>query len=217
MFNVETYLNAPFFIHLIMNLTYLALGDSYTIGEQLPVYDSFPYQTMQLLRSKGIHCAAPEMVAKTGFSTDELLAQIEQTIFLPTYDVVSLLIGVNNQYRGRTTTDFEPEFSLLLQKAIDFAGGNPKKVMVLSIPDWGTTPFAEGRNRESIASEIDAYNNSCKNITALMGCCYIDITEGQRMDGVDEQFLATDKLHPSRKEYAKWAALLAAEIESRIK
>jgi lysophospholipase L1-like esterase len=200
-----------------MNLTYLALGDSYTIGEQLPVYDSFPYQTMQLLRSKGIHCAAPEMVAKTGFSTDELLAQIEQTIFLPTYDVVSLLIGVNNQYRGRATTDFEPEFSLLLQKAIDFAGGNPKKVMVLSIPDWGTTPFAEGRNRESIASEIDAYNNSCKNITALMGCCYIDITDSQRMDGVNEQFLATDKLHPSRKEYAKWAELLAAEIESRIK
>lgn len=217
MFNVETHLNAPFFIHLIMNLTYLALGDSYTIGEQLPVYDSFPYQAMQLLRSKGIHCAAPEMVAKTGFSTDELLAQIEQTIFLPTYDVVSLLIGVNNQYRGRNTTDFEPEFSLLLQKAIDFAGGNPKKVMVLSIPDWGTTPFAEGRNRESIASEIDAYNNSCKTITAMMGCCYIDITHSQRMDGVDEQFLATDKLHPSRNEYTKWAVLLAAEIESRIK
>jgi lysophospholipase L1-like esterase len=200
-----------------MNLTYLALGDSYTVGEQLPVYDSFPYQTMQLLRSKGIHCAAPEMVAKTGFSTDELLAQIEQTIFLPTYDVVSLLIGVNNQYRGRTTTDFEPEFALLLQKAIDFAGGNPKKVMVLSIPDWGVTPFAEGRNRESIASEIDAYNNSCKTISALMGCCYIDITHSQRMDGVDEHFLATDKLHPSRNEYAKWAALLATEIESRIK
>jgi len=217
LFNVETHLNASFFLHLTMNLTYLALGDSYTIGEQLPIYDSFPYQIMQLLRSKGIDCAAPEIAAKTGFTTDELLAQIEQTIFLPSYNVVSLLIGVNNQYRGRTTTDFETEFALLLQKAIDFAGGNPKKVMVLSIPDWGVTPFAEGRNRESIASEIDAYNNSCKTISALMGCCYIDITHSQRMDGVDEQFLATDKLHPSRKEYAKWAALLATEIESRIK
>lgn len=197
-----------------MNISYLALGDSYTIGEQVPVYDSFPYQTVQLLRNKGIHCYAAEIVAKTGFTSDELLVQIEQTKFLPSYDVVSLLIGVNNQYRGRTTDDFEPEFTLLLQKAINFAGGNPKKVFVLSIPDWGVTPFAEGRNRESIALEIDAYNERCKKITALMGCRYIEITDAQRRDGNDEHFLAADKLHPSGKEYSKWASLLAAEIES---
>lgn len=199
-----------------MNFNYLALGDSYSIGEQLPVYESFPYQTVQMLRSKGIHCTAPEIVAKTGFTSDELLAQIEQTKFLSSYDFVSLLIGVNNQYRGRATDDFEPEFTQLLQRAIDFAGGDPNKVFVLSIPDWGVTPFAEDRNRDNIALEIDAYNNSCKNITALMGCRYIDITAAQRRDGNNEYFLAADKLHPSGKEYAKWASLLAAEIESSI-
>lgn len=199
-----------------MNLTYLALGDSYSIGEQVPVYDSFPYQTVQLLRKNGIQCFAPEIVAKTGFTSDELLAQIEKTKFLPSYDVVSLLIGVNNQYRGRNTDEFEPEFTQLLQKAINFAGGHPNKVFVLSIPDWGVTPFAEGRNRNSIAVEIDAYNEHCKKITALMGCRYIDITEAQRRDGNDEHFLADDKLHPSGKEYAKWASLLAAEIQASI-
>jgi len=212
LFNVEhAHLHSFFYIYQ-MNLTYLALGDSYTIGEQLPVHESFPYQTVQLLRKNGILCVAPEIVAKTGFTSDELLAQIEETSFLPSYDVVSLLIGVNNQYRGRATEDFEPEFTNLLQKAIDFAGGNPNKIFVLSIPDWGVTPFAEGRNRESIAIEIDAYNNSCKTITAMKGCSFIDITNAQRLDGTKEDFLAVDKLHPSCKEYAKWASLLAEKI-----
>jgi lysophospholipase L1-like esterase len=199
-----------------MNLTYLALGDSYTIGEQVPIYDSFPYQTVQLLRKKGIAFAAPEIVAKTGFTSDELLAQIEQIVFLPQYDFVSLLIGVNNQYRGRTTAEFESEFTILLQKAIEFAGGDPQKVFVLSIPDWGVTPFAADRNRDTIAMEIDAYNHNCKTISTLMGCNFIDITDAQRIDGTNDNFLAVDKLHPSGKEYNKWASLLAAKISNLI-
>lgn len=192
-----------------MNVNYLALGDSYSIGEQVPVYESFPYQTVQLLRNKGIPCYAPEIVAKTGFTSDELLAQIEQTKFLPSYDFVSLLIGVNNQYRGRTTNDFEPEFTQLLQKAIDFAAGDPNKVFVLSIPDWGVTPFAEDRDRDNIALEIDAFNNSCKNITALMGCRYIDITDAQRKDGNDELFFGPRQTSSIRKRIRQMGQLIS--------
>ncbi|MEX1202446.1 MAG: SGNH/GDSL hydrolase family protein [Ferruginibacter sp.] len=200
-----------------MNISYLALGDSYSIGEQVPIQDSFPYQTVQLLRNKGIHIAAPEIVAQTGWTTDELLAQIEKNSFLPSYNVVSLLIGVNNQYRGRTVNNFESEFNLLLQKAIAFAGGHPQKVFVLSIPDWGVTPFAAHRNVASITAEIDDYNTACKSISDFMGCNYIDITASQRLDILDQSFLVADKLHPSGKEYAKWARLLANKMWMRLK
>lgn len=134
-----------------MNYTYLALGDSYTIGEQVLLSQSFPYQTIQMLRLKAPEnkfFTAPEIIAKTGWTTDELLTAIEQTLFLKKYDKVSLLIGVNNQYRGRTIEEFKLEFTKLLQKAIVFAGNISKNVFVLSIPDWGATVFAEGRDRK---------------------------------------------------------------------
>jgi len=200
-----------------MNFSYLALGDSYSIGEQVPIQGSFPYQTTQLLRKKGIPMAAPEIVAQTGWTTDELLLQIEKNSFLPSYDIVTLLIGVNIQYRGRTTDNFEPGFNSLLQKAIAFAGGNPQKVFVLSIPDWGVTPFAAERNNASIALEIDGYNTACNSISGSIGCNYIDITTSQRLDALDDSFLAADKLHPSGKEYAKWAKLLADQIWMLLK
>ncbi len=202
-----------------MIYTYLALGDSYTIGEQVPVFENFPYQTIQLLRKqfKGTHqFHPPEIVAKTGFTTDELNEQIGKTVLQSEYDVVSLLIGVNNQYRGRAVDNFAVEFEGLLKQAIAFAGGNNKRVFVLGIPDWGATPFAEGKDRVKIAGEIDEYNSYCENISKKYGCAFIEITTSQREDALNPEFLAVDQLHPSGKEYAKWAGLLVKKISDKI-
>ncbi|MBX2939956.1 MAG: SGNH/GDSL hydrolase family protein [Ferruginibacter sp.] len=189
--------------------TYLALGDSYTVGEQVPLFESFPYQTVQLLRGQGLVVLAPEIVAKTGFTTDELLSLINESTFLSSYDLVTLLIGVNNQYRGRSTDTFTPELNTLAEKAIAFAGGNPQRVVMLSIPDWGVTPFAKEKDSKTICEEIDAYNKVCEETAQAFGMHFINITDTQRIHGHLEEYLATDGLHPSGKEYAVWAGALA--------
>jgi lysophospholipase L1-like esterase len=199
----------------------LSLGDSYTIGEQVPIQQSFPYQLIQLLRTddslqEGNIWLAPEIVAKTGWTTDELSNAIISHRFLQDYDFVTLLVGVNNQYRGRDVEEFEKEFSALLQLAIKFAGGHAQHVFVLSIPDWGVTPFAAERNPALIAQQIDDYNKVCREKATTQGSHFIDITESQRVDSREEGFLAADGLHPSGKEYAKWAANLAIAIRAQI-
>jgi lysophospholipase L1-like esterase len=194
----------------VPSLGYLALGDSYTIGESVPIYESFPYQLVQLLRAKGLPVQAPEIVARTGWTTDELDAGIEKTRLLPSYDFVTLLIGVNNQYRGRTTENYAPEFEALLEKAIRFAGGRKERVVVLSIPDWSHTPYAEGRDRTKISGEIDAYNTVNRRIAMKHGIHYVDITPGSREATQDRSLVASDGLHPSGKEYGRWAAPVAA-------
>ncbi len=196
--------------------SYLALGDSYTIGETVLLADNFPYQTVQLLREKGFSFYAPEIIAKTGWTTDELTNAISQRKTLPSYDFVTLLIGVNNQYRGRTVENFKPEFEALLRQAIRFSGNNKDHVFVLSIPDWGVTPFAEGRNRAQVAREIDAYNNICKQVSMENGVHFIDITPSTRLATKDHSLVAADGLHPSGKEYSKWAADLAGQIGQNI-
>ncbi|MFN8252510.1 MAG: SGNH/GDSL hydrolase family protein [Ferruginibacter sp.] len=195
--------------------SYLALGDSYTIGEQVPPEDNFPNQTAALLNGAAgaAVIAPPKIIAVTGWTTDELDAGINTENITGTYDIVSLLIGVNNQYRGRAVSNFKVEFEHLLQRAIQFAANKAQHVFVLSIPDWGVTPFAAGRDRKQIAVEIDAYNNVCASGAASFGTHYIDITASQRADGAKDEFLATDQLHPSGKEYAKWAAKLAEAIK----
>ncbi|MFC4262151.1 SGNH/GDSL hydrolase family protein [Ferruginibacter yonginensis] len=195
-----------------MNISYLALGDSYTIGEAVLLSESYPYQTVQLLRKAGVRVLAPEIIAKTGWTTDELIASMEQTIFLPSYDVVSLLIGVNNQYRGRSVQEYKNECNHLIQTAIQLAGNNPKRVFVLSIPDWGKTPFAAERDVATIASEIDAFNSTCKQLADLHGCYYIDITTTLRADAANVDMVASDGLHPSKLAYQKWANTLAQTI-----
>jgi len=192
--------------------SYLALGDSYTIGEQVAFAENFPNQTIQLLRRKAFAFYAAEIIAKTGWTTDELSNAIENTAVLETYDIVSLLIGVNNQYRGRSAAEFKIEFEHLLQKAIQFAGNKPYRVFVLGIPDWGITPFAEGRDRKQVAEEIDAYNYICETSAKEFHTHFINITNSQREDGNKTEFLAADGLHPSGKEYNKWSAKLADAI-----
>jgi lysophospholipase L1-like esterase len=193
-------------------LTYLALGDSYTIGEQVPFAANFPMQTVALLQQKNIQLAEPVIVATTGWTTDELQAAIREKAINETFSFVSLLIGVNNQYRGRTLENYQTEFTQLLIQAIHFANGHSDKVFVLSIPDWGFTPFAEGKDRAQIAQEIDAYNAAAQEITVMHRCHFIDITDSTRANALKEDFLAEDQLHPSSKEYAVWAERLSERI-----
>ena len=142
----------------MITYSYLALGDSYSIGEQVAFADNFPNQTVQLLRKDGFGFYAPEIIAKTGWTTDELNDAIENTALLETYDIVSLLIGVNNQYRGSDINKYREQIRFLVSKSIEYAGNAPNRVVVLSIPDRGVTPFASSRDREQIAKDIDAFN-----------------------------------------------------------
>ena len=194
------------------SLSYLALGDSYTIGESLPLKDNFPNQTVDLLKLRGMKITEPVIVAKTGWTTDELMDAIEKRQINGQFDFVSLLIGVNNQYRGRDITVYQKEFEQLLQQAIAFAGGNRNHVFVLSIPDWGATPFAAGRDLVKIAREIDQFNAVNKKISEQYKVNYIEITEGTREASKDNSLVAEDKLHPSKKEYARWAEKLSNGI-----
>lgn len=196
--------------------SYLALGDSYTVGEQVSLANSYPYQTVQLLRQDGFNFYAPELLAATGWATDELKLAIDETILLSSYNFVSLLIGVNNQYQGRSVEQFRVHFRMLLQSAIQRADGITNNVIVLSIPDWGVTPFANERSPEKIRSEIDMYNFICQTEAAHFQTQFIDITTALRQDGNRDGFLAIDKLHPSGKEYFKWAKILCGKIKATI-
>lgn len=196
--------------------TYLALGDSYTIGEQVPSAENFPNQTVALLKQSGVDVADPVIIATTGWTTDELAAAIAEKDIKDTFSFVTLLIGVNNQYRGRSIENYQQEYTQLIEKAIAYAGGNPDRVFVLSIPDWGVTPFAEGRDREQIAKDIDAFNKAKRMITANYKCNYLEVTESTRFHGNSEDYLVADKLHYSGKEYAIWAKHLAPMINREL-
>ncbi len=194
---------------------YLALGDSYTIGEKVMPAENFPNQVVAILEKKELNFEV-KIIAQTGWTTDELQAGIKKAELTQPYDFVTLLIGVNDQYRERKVSDYTPLFESLLQQAIQFTGHKPSHVIVLSIPDWGVTPFAEGRDRLKIAAEIDAYNAVNKLIAEKYNVHYMDITPGTRNAAIDITLLTSDGLHPSGKEYAKWAKQLAAVIESEL-
>ena len=196
--------------------TYLALGDSYTIGEQVPARDNFPNQVTRLLNEKRITFQSPTIVAKTGWTTDELQNGIDKAMLKGQYDFVSLLIGVNNQYRGWSKEKYATEFESLLKQAIAYANNEVSHVIVLSIPDWGITPFAEGRNRNQIAKEIDDFNSINKQISLRYQVHYIDITPGTRKAADDVSLLAADGLHPSGKEYSIWAQEVSDTIENLL-
>jgi len=203
--------------HDTTTLHYLALGDSYTIGEMVPADQSYPNQVAALLTKKWLHINAPTIIAKTGWRTDELIHGIESANLTQKFDIVTLLIGVNNQYQNKDTAIYRAEFVQLLKTSIVFAKDNKHHVFVLSIPDWGVTPFANGRNLEKIAAEIDAYNRINKEESKKAGVNYINITSFYRDMGDDPAYLASDKLHPSGKMYEKWAKLLANAIEGQLK
>jgi lysophospholipase L1-like esterase len=192
--------------------TYLALGDSYTIGEAVSAAESFPYQLKDTLVKQGHPVESIQIIAKTGWTTDELQVAIDAATLSPPYDLVTLLIGVNNQYRGYSVANYGVEFEQLLRQAIVFAGADTERVRVLSIPDWGVTPFAqkEGRVAEQVAKEIDAFNTVAKEISERLGVIFIDNTPHSRLAATDATLLAPDGLHPSGKMYAHWVQSLLA-------
>ena len=184
---------------------YLALGDSYTIGEAVNVDERWPVQLTHRLRKDSIKID-PIIVATTGWTTDELQTGIVKAELKGTYDFVSLLIGVNNQYRGYPIDQYEKEFKSLLDQAIRFADGNPYNVMVVSIPDYGVTPFATKKilDKEKIARELDNYNAIAEKIAKLRDVKFINITEDSRIAENDPSLIASDGLHPSGKMYEMW-------------
>jgi len=203
------------FTHSVQKKTIniLALGDSYTIGEGVSYENSWPGALVQKLENEGIK-ASMKVIARTGWTTDELLAAIEKEELTSRFDVVFLLIGVNNQYRGRSAEEYRKEFKALLNKAIVFAGNNPAHVITLSIPDWAYTPYAENRDKKNISEEIDRFNNINNVETLNAHAQYIDITGISREAGEDRSLITTDGLHPSGKMYAQWVNKIAPEVEA---
>lgn len=188
-------------------LRFLALGDSYTIGEGVDPALRWPVLLADALRAKGVEIAAPEIVAETGWTTDELAAAIDRGDPQGPFDLVSLLIGVNNQYRKRSVDNYRDEFRDLLRRAVGFAGGEAGRVLVLSIPDWGVTPFADGDDRspEQIGAEIDEYNATAWEEAEAVGAPFVDITPLFRTRPLDAALVVEDGLHPSGRVYAAWA------------
>lgn len=188
-------------------LRILALGDSYTIGEAVPAAERWISDVARRLRSRNIDVADPYIIATTGWTTDELDAAITADGVEPEWDLVTLLIGVNDQYRGRPVEEYESRFTSLLDRATTFAGGDASRVLVLSIPDWGVTPFAaeKGRDPATVAAEIDAYNSVARSIAASRNVRFIDITPISRRAATQRQLLAPDGLHPSGEMYQLWA------------
>ncbi|MGX5817638.1 SGNH/GDSL hydrolase family protein [Chitinophaga lutea] len=193
--------------------TWLALGDSYTIGEGVPLHYSYPYQVLQLLRGAGHSFHAPEIIARTAWTSQELIGHLERQQLLPSYDFVTLLIGVNDQYRGLPEAEFAESVEWLTEKALQLTTGLASRVIVLSIPDWGATPFAEGKD---VAAAIDRHNAICEDAVRRKGLHYIDITDEYRKTGGLPENLVEDQLHPSANVYRFWAEQLARVMEENI-
>ena len=196
--------------------TMLCLGDSYTIGESVAESERFPNQTVELLAKHGVHFSTPRIIAKTGWTTDELKHAIAEAKVMGTFDAVTLLIGVNNQYRSYDHAQYQREFRELLDIAVKYAGGNADHVFVISIPDYGVTPFghndAKGRSAEAIGKEIDKYNAIAKEITTKEKAHFTDINPFSKKAATDASLIANDNLHPSGRMYAGWAELLEKEM-----
>ena len=195
---------------------YLALGDSYTIGEAVREAGRFPVQLAERLRADGVDVATPEVVARTGWTTHELSGGIDSAGPVGPYDLVTLLIGVNNQYRGRPLDEYRQQFRQLVQRALGFAAGARERVIVISIPDWGVTPFAAGRDRDAIGREIDAFNEVNKDEANREGVRYVDITPISRRAKEEPNLVADDGLHPSAEMYRLWVELLLPEAVAAL-
>jgi len=189
-----------------VKIRYLALGDSYTIGESVDEAERWSNQLADFLKAGGLPTDVT-IIARTGWTTDELWDGIQAHKISPPYDLVSLLIGVNNQYRGYDINKYREQFIFLLNKSIEYAGGKPKHVIVLSIPDWGVTPFARGEDSVQITKDIDAYNAINREETEKAGAFYVDITPVSREAANDRSMIAGDGLHPSGRMYTEWAKL----------
>ncbi len=196
--------------------TYIALGDSYTIGQSVNYGERFPSQTKQLLVNDHIKIDSPLYIATTGWTTSNLLSAIASQNPTPGYDIVTLLIGVNDQYQHVDTSTYRVRFTQCLQKAITLSANRSDRVFVLSIPDYSATPFVPAPNKAQVSMEIDWFNAINRQVTLQYNVAYIDITPGSRLAAVDSSLIAYDGLHPSGKQYYGWAKMLEPLIKSRL-
>lgn len=211
-----TYNNMP----IPDSLTYLALGDSYTIGESVPQLQSFPYILAARLNATNHSVQNPDIIAVTGWTTGDLKKGIVfRDLKDHKYNIVTLLIGVNNQYRGYSKEDYRAEFIELLNTAISYAGNNKQHVFVLSIPDWGVTPFAKngGFDAHQVGTEIDQFNAINKQETEKLGVTYVDITPASRRASYEHGLVANDGLHPSGDMYSLWVSQLLPIVNAQVK
>lgn len=195
---------------------FLALGDSYTVGEGVAASESWPQQLVAALRAQGVAIAEPDVLARTGWTTDELAAAMDAHAFHPTYALVTLLIGVNDQYRGRDAENYRAEFRTLLQRAIALAGADPRRVVVVSIPDWGVSRFGAESGRDRIAREIDAFNAAAAQISAALHARYVDVTAISRDRGDAADMFAADGLHPSAAMYTRWTVAIVPTAQAAL-
>jgi len=195
----------------VAEIRLLALGDSYTVGEGVTVDERWPSRLVAMMQARGVASTAPTIVARTGWTTDELSAGLDAAKLVGSYDLVTLLIGVNNQYRERHAEEYRAQFRHLVSRAVGLAGNRPDRVIVLSIPDWGVTPFAAldgARDRRRIAGEIDAFNAINRDEAVRVGARYVEVTHVSRRAAEEQELLAGDGLHPSGRMYAEWAKLI---------
>ena len=200
-------------------MRYLALGDSYTIGESVEPSQRWPAQLTTRLRERGFPLEEPLIIATTGWTTGDLSRAIIQTSPLGPFDLVTLLIGVNNQYRGLAEEEYRHQFRGLLQRAIAYTGNDPSRVIVLSIPDWSVTPFASALGAEQssltrISAAIDRFNGINQAEAERAGAYYIYVTFVSREAAIDRSLLAADGLHPSGKMYARWVELESKQADT---
>jgi len=200
-------------------ISYLALGDSYTIGQGVEPSQNYPSLLTSKLRIRGVDIKDPIIIAITGWTTQDLLLGIRnESLGNQRFDLLTLLIGVNNQYRGQSLEDYEKDFSELMAKSLALVGDDANRIIVISIPDWGVTPYAStlSRDKQQIAAEIDRFNEKNKSLSAKSGVRYLEITAEYRSLGHMAQYLATDGLHPSEKVYDRWAEMLTEIITNEM-
>ncbi len=199
--------------------SFLALGDSYTIGESVPESARWPLQLVARLHANGIRLDPPRIIATTGWTTDELSAAMDDSTFAPPYTLVTLMIGVNNQFRGRDVREYHQQFDALLMRAIHLAGNDATRVIVLSIPDWGATPYGHGSGRDlaNVTAQIDAFNVVAQQATKARGASWVDVTPVSREVAHHPELAAHDGLHPSAAMYARWVELVLPVVEARLR
>lgn len=197
--------------------TYLALGDSYTIGEGLPLEDSWPFQLVEILNKNDFEYVSPEIIAKTGWRTDELIEAIDEKLDKSQqFDLVSLLIGVNNQYQEKSLSKYKREFKSLLKKAITSSKYGNKSVFVVSIPDYGVTPFAIEKNKTNAIKDLLEYNAYARQLCDEYHVPYYDITALSADLGKSEMMLIEDKLHPNEQQYKSWIDSFLPQLINRL-
>lgn len=196
------------------SMSYLALGDSYTIGESVPTTANFPYQLADSISKSGKAYVSPVIIARTGWRTDQLMEAIESAHLENKYDLVTLLIGVNNEFQGRSIGEYETDFKLLCKKSIELAGNKKKRVIVLSIPDYGFTPYGKA-NQPRISEQIDSFNASNKRIADSLGLAYVNVTEISRRGLKEPDLVAEDGLHPGMKMYALWVKEIRRKMKDK--